>query len=140
LPKSKGEEDAMLATLHSQLHFVRNIQNVNTKGVKPLQSIRDETAEGIEEVTINMESLKDAFAKEEIKGRNRRLRRKRNELNTERIAGVEDWDPLSTAKEVIGRAGGKYFVVRSGKGPYETPGVELSSDPEVRLRGTIREA
>lgn len=134
LPKSKEEENAMLATLHSQLHFVRDIQKVNTDGVRPLQSIRDETAEGMKEITINMESLKDAFAKEEIKGRNKRPRRKRTEERLERVPGVEDWDPLSTAKETVQRGGGRYFIVRSGKGPQ----MEELLDPEVRLQGTVQ--
>src|SRR3954454_3409908 len=42
-PKSPVEEAEMLKTLHSQLHFVRDIQSVDTEGVEPLQSIRDET-------------------------------------------------------------------------------------------------
>lgn len=134
LPKSKEEEDAMLATLHSQLHFVRDIQKVNTDGVRPLQSIRDETPEGMEEITIDMESLKEAFAKEEIKGRNKRPRRKRAEARLERVPGVEDWDPLSTAKEIVERGGGRYFIVRSGKGtPTEKP-----LDPEVRLQDSFQ--
>src|SRR4030081_3089495 len=37
-PKSPEEEAEMLKTLHSQLHFVRDIQSVITDGVEPLQS------------------------------------------------------------------------------------------------------
>ncbi len=113
LPKSPKEEAEMLKTLHSQLHFVKDIQKVDTEGVEPLQSIRDETEEGVKDITIGMEELKEAFEKEEIKGRNRRPRRKRAEvLDTYE---VEDWDVLGTAGETVEFAGGKFFVVRSGK-------------------------
>jgi hypothetical protein len=103
----------MLETLHSQLHFVRDIQSVNTEGVEPLQSIRDETEEGIEEATIGMEDLKEAFLAEEIKGRNQRPRRKREEpVDTK---GVEDWDVLGTASKRVETPLGRFFVVKSGK-------------------------
>jgi hypothetical protein len=113
LPKSPEEEAEMLKTLHAQLHFVKDIQKVDTEGVEPLQSIRDETEEGIKDITIGMEKLKEAFEKEEIKGRNRRPRRRRGELVDPNE--VEDWDVLGTAGEKVELAGGKYFVVRSGK-------------------------
>jgi Asp-tRNA(Asn)/Glu-tRNA(Gln) amidotransferase C subunit len=113
LPTSPEEEAEMLKTLHSQLHFVKDIQKVDTEGVEPLQSIRDETEEGAKDITIGMNELKEAFEKEEIKGRNRRPRRRRVEVvNTN---GVEDWDVLGTAGEKVELAGGQYFVVRSGK-------------------------
>jgi len=102
----------MLKTLHSQLHFVRDIQSVNTEGLEPLQSIRDETEEGIENITIGLEDLKEAFEKEEIVGRNRRPRRKRGDpIDTK---GVEDWDVLGTATEKVVTPAGNFFVV-SGK-------------------------
>lgn len=103
----------MLKTLHSQLHFVRDIQSVDTEGVEPLQSIRDETEEGVKEATIGLEDLKNAFKNEEFVGRNRRPRRRRGEpVNTK---GVEDWDVLGTASEKAETPGGRFFVVRSGK-------------------------
>lgn len=111
----------MLDTLHQQLYFVRAIQSVNTDGVKPLQSIRDETDAGIKEITIGLESkeIKEALAKEEVRGRMRRPRRKRSDGGQGvRREGVEDWDVLGTAGSVVERAGGRYFVVRSGKGPH----------------------
>jgi Asp-tRNA(Asn)/Glu-tRNA(Gln) amidotransferase C subunit len=113
LPKSPEEEAEMLKTLHSQLHFVKDIQKVDTEGVEPLQSIRDETEEGIKDITIGMKELEEAFEKEEIKGRNKRPRRKRGEAVGTK--GVEDWDVLGTAGEKVELAGGKFFVVRSGK-------------------------
>lgn len=116
LPTSPAAEAKMLETLHSQLHFVRDIQKVNTDGVEPLRSIRDETEEGMQEVTIGIDQLKDAFASEAIKGRNKRPRRRRGEaVNTK---GVEDWDVLGTASEMVEMSGARYFVVRSGKGDH----------------------
>ncbi|TAQ89165.1 hypothetical protein B7494_g2546 [Chlorociboria aeruginascens] len=112
-PKSPEEEAEMLETLHSQLHFVRDIQGVDTDGVEPLRSIRDETEEGIKDATIGMDDLKEAFAKEEVKGRNRRPRRKRGgEVNTDT---VYNWDVFGAAGKIVEMAGGKYFVVKSGK-------------------------
>ena len=49
-PKDEAEEAKMLSTLSSQLHFVKDIQSVDTTGVEPLRSLRDETAEGEKEV------------------------------------------------------------------------------------------
>jgi hypothetical protein len=100
----------MLATLESQLHFVREIQAVNTTGIEPLQSIRDETEEGMQELTIGLDDLKDALAEETIVGRNRRPRRRR----VEEVEGMkqnehEKWDVLGLAERKIGR----YFVVDS---------------------------
>jgi len=92
---------------------VRDIQSVDTKGVEPLQSLRDETEEGIREATIGLNDLKDAFENEEIVGRNRRPRRKRGNLVDTK--GVEDWDVLGTATEKVETPGGRFFVVRSGK-------------------------
>jgi Asp-tRNA(Asn)/Glu-tRNA(Gln) amidotransferase C subunit len=112
-PRSPEEEAEMLQTLHSQLHFVRDIQNVNTEGVEPLQSIRDETEEGIREATIGMEELKEALAAEAIKGRNRRPKRRRGDpVDTK---GVEDWDVLGTASEKDETSLGSFFVVRGGQ-------------------------
>ncbi len=100
----------MIQTLESQLYFVRAIQSVDTSGVRPLQSIRDETAEAEKENEITMDSLRDAFAKEEtVPGKTRRIRRRRD-LPVD-AKGVEDWDALAQAPKKIGR----YFVVDTGK-------------------------
>lgn len=100
----------MLATLADQLHFVREIQNVDTSGVPPLQSLRDETDAGKAEMTIGMDELKDALAGEEVKGQYyNRLRRRRDEQPTK--SEVEDWDVLGQAR----RKAGRYFVVEGGK-------------------------
>lgn len=112
-PKSPEEEAEMLKTLHSQLHFVRDIQSVNTDGVEPLQSIRDETEEGIKDITIGLDDLREALQAEEIKGRNKRPRRKRDErVDTN---GVEDWNVLGTASKKVETPLGRYFIVKSGK-------------------------
>ena len=92
---------------------MRDIQSVDTEGVEPLQSIRDETEEGIKEATIGMKDLRRAFKDEVVIGRNKRPRRKRGRpVDTK---GVEDWDVLGTAGEKVELGGSRFFVVRSGK-------------------------
>jgi len=85
---------------------------VDTEGVEPLQSIRDETDEGIGEATVGLESLREALGREEVRGRGRRPRRRREVVDAREVEG---WDVLGTATEVVETAGGRYFVVRSGK-------------------------
>lgn len=68
----------MLSNLHTQLHFVRAIQAVDTTGVEPLRAIRDETVEGMNEQRISLETLKGILDKEELAGFRRRPRRLRN--------------------------------------------------------------
>ena len=121
-PETIAEEEAMIETLHSQLHFVKDIQKVNTEGVEPLISLRDETEEGIQDITVTMDTLKEAFVGEEIVGaRLRRPRRTREEGNPERVVGVEDWDPLSTSGQVVERGGGRYFVVKGLERKVDQP-------------------
>ncbi|KAK4101362.1 hypothetical protein N658DRAFT_425461 [Parathielavia hyrcaniae] len=113
-PSHPAESAALLRTLHAQLHFVRDIQRVDTAGVEPLSSIRDETPEGLREATVTLTTLRHALAEEEVYGRCRRPRRKRRGgMETGKVEeGVEDWDVLGCAAETVGR----YFVVRSGPG------------------------
>jgi Asp-tRNA(Asn)/Glu-tRNA(Gln) amidotransferase C subunit len=111
-PKSSEEESEMLKTLHSQLKFVRDTQSVNTDGVEPLQSIMDETESGIDEITIGKEQLKEAFAEEEVKGRNRRPRRVEAAVDKN---DAENWDILGTAGRTVDTPGGRFFVVKSSK-------------------------
>jgi len=100
----------MIRTLESQLHFVRAIQQVDTTGVEPLRSIRDETVAGLAEATISVERLKEALEGEETWGHCRRPRRRRDiPVDT---AGSENWEALGTAS----RTAGRYFVVKSSKG------------------------
>lgn len=109
LPKDPEEEAKMIDVLQSQLLFVRDIQAVDTRGVEPLRSIRDETEAGLKEATIGVDQLRDALAQETAVGRSRRPRRQRG---TEKAPPeVEGWKPLQTASQTTG----PYFVVRSGK-------------------------
>lgn len=107
----------MLKTLESQLHFVRAIREVDTTGVQPLIQLRDETEEGLEEITIGVEELKNALANETFVGKNKRPQQRRDAvpklIKTEECASDskrKTWDPLQTAQETVGA----YFVVRSG--------------------------
>lgn len=105
-PSDEAEEQRLIADLSSQLHFVREIQKVDTTGVEPLCSLRDETKAGREEATIGLDQLKDALAKEQIRGvYNTKIRR---QAGQEKPAEIE-WDPLSQATKKVGR----YFVVDS---------------------------
>lgn len=107
-PKDEQEEQKMLSTLSSQLHFVKDIQNVDTSGVEPLRSLRDETVEGEKESELGLEAMKDALAKEEIRGKHhKRIRRKRAPV--ENVEG--EWDVMGSATQKVGR----YFVVEGGK-------------------------
>lgn len=99
----------MIATLQSQLHFVKAVQRVDTKDLEPLQAIRDETKEARQASTIGLEDLKDALAKETHVGHYKRPRRVRERVESE----AENWDALSTAS----KKSGKYFVVESAKKP-----------------------
>ncbi|MCJ1388441.1 hypothetical protein MMC18_001288 [Xylographa bjoerkii] len=109
LPKTVEEESKMIQTLESQLHFVRAIKSVDTTGVQPLQSIRDETKEAAKENEITLESLQGDLAKEEVVGRSRRIRRKKDHAAARQ---EEDrFDPLAQASKRIGR----YIVVQTSK-------------------------
>ncbi|TKA30628.1 hypothetical protein B0A50_02348 [Salinomyces thailandicus] len=107
-PKDAEEESKMLETLASQLHFVRDIQQVDTTGVEPLQSLRDETASGENASELGMAALSVALGKEDVRGKfHKRIRRRRDVEQTDEAA----WDPLSTASKKVGR----FFVVEGGK-------------------------
>ena len=108
-PKDDTEEAKMLRTLSSQLHFVQEIQKSNTTGVQPLQSLRDETAQGEQEAELGLEALKEALAAEDVRGKfHPRIRRRRDSAQpTEK----DEWNVLGTA----GKKTGRYFVVEGGK-------------------------
>jgi Asp-tRNA(Asn)/Glu-tRNA(Gln) amidotransferase C subunit len=95
----------MIKTLESQLHFVREIQSVDTTGVEPLQAIREESEEAKVDLTIGLESLKDALSRERVSGRMRRPRRQ----DEQSMKPEDKWDPLGTADKTVSG----YFVVRS---------------------------
>ena len=109
LPKDEEEEAKMIQTLESQLHFVQAIQSVDTTGIEPLQSIRDETKEAEKENLITLETMQPDLEKEEVVGHSRRIRRKRD-LPVE-TKEKQDWDPLARAPKTFGR----YIVVETGK-------------------------
>ena len=100
----------MIATLQSQLHFVRAIQRVDTTGVEPLRAIRDETRDGLAEATIGLDTdaVRAALGAEEFLGHCRRPRRRRDVPAGADTKEAEDWDALGTASQTVGR----YFVVR----------------------------
>ncbi|KYK55739.1 hypothetical protein DCS_07703 [Drechmeria coniospora] len=104
-PSSQTHEDAMIAMLQSQLHFVRAVQRIDTTSVAPLSAIRDETDAAIGENTVGLDDLRHALAEEELVGHYKRPRRIRHQVRSD----AEKWDALSTAS----RKAGKYFVVES---------------------------
>lgn len=94
--------------------------------MEPLVTLRDETPEGIQELTIGLENprIKEALEAEKKVGRMGRVKRVRGDLGTGKGGegkGVEDrrsheekqWEPLRGAQ---GRTEGGYFVVESGRG------------------------
>ncbi|KAF4552749.1 Glutamyl-tRNA(Gln) amidotransferase subunit F, mitochondrial-like protein [Elsinoe fawcettii] len=109
-PKDKAEEDSLLLTLAQQLHFVKQIQNVDTTGVEPLTAIRDETETGKQAGELTVQMVQDVLSKEEVKGRYAPRRRRRK---TEEQASKKDWewDVLGNASRKVGR----YFVVEKTK-------------------------
>lgn len=98
----------MLSTLSAQLHFVKDIQAVDTTGVEPLRSLRDETANGEAQAELGVEALEDALEKETVRGKyHKRIRRNRDVAEKQ----TRDWDPLATAQKKVGR----FFVVEGEK-------------------------
>lgn len=104
-PTTPSEESALLDTLHTQLHFVRAIQAVDTTGVAPLTSIRNESST----VAVTLDDLKEALAGETnvgFRGRPRRMRESGREKVTEELL-VEE--------KTRDRRERGYYVVESGK-------------------------
>jgi len=113
-PETDDEEAKMLSTLASQLHFVREIQKVDTTGVEPLRAIRDETKAAEKEGEVTLESLKDAFAQEDVIGKHyKRIRRRQERPAADDNWNPEGWKPLDHAQRTVG----KYFVVDSSQTP-----------------------
>lgn len=110
-PSSPAEETTLLQTLHTQLHFVRAIQAVDTAGVSPLTSIRKETAAAAPVITLD--ALKDALAGETIVGFRRRPRRVRGgQADTLRERGEQEVLVEEKTRERRERG---YYVVESGR-------------------------
>ncbi|PGH23504.1 hypothetical protein AJ80_02458 [Polytolypa hystricis UAMH7299] len=110
-PSSPAEEEEMLKTLESQIHFVKEIQRVDTTDVSPLRSIRDETAEAQEEGTIHLRDLEASLGQERYVGRSRRIQRTKAEKLAHPDGETWDGDALKSASKTMGR----FFVVQSSK-------------------------
>ena len=96
------------------LHFVQAIQSVDTTGVEPLQSIRDETERAEKENEISLAAMQVHLDKEEVVGHSRRIRRKKDaKVESDKIL----WDPLDLASKKIGR----FIVVETGKSGDPSP-------------------
>ncbi|KAL5335271.1 hypothetical protein BJX70DRAFT_390750 [Aspergillus crustosus] len=102
-PSSPEEEQRMLETLEAQIHFVKEIQKVDTTGVKPLQSIRDESPKAVKENTIGLERLEEALAKERVVGRNKKIRRDNSPKNDRPDGDIWDGNALGHASETKGK-------------------------------------
>ena len=100
----------MIADLQSQLKFVQAIQSVDTRGVEPLQSIRDETQEAEREQEVTTASLQEEFDKEEVVGRRGRIKRRKDAPIPDK-EDIKGWDPLAQAPKKVGR----FFVVDTAK-------------------------
>lgn len=113
LPRSEVEEATMMKDLTSHLRFVQAVQQVDTEGVEPLQSIRDETRQGERESMVTVESLKEEFDKEVVVGKRGRIMRTKvsPQVNEGRKGDLEDWDVLAQASKKWGR----YFLVETDK-------------------------
>lgn len=108
-PADEEEEAVLLETLESQIHFVKQVQHVDTTRVEPLRSIRDETDQAVKESTIGLDDLREAMAKERVVGRSRRIHR----IQTDKDANLEpEWDgnALGYASKTVG----EFFVVQTG--------------------------
>ncbi|KAL5003560.1 hypothetical protein BDV10DRAFT_190921 [Aspergillus recurvatus] len=101
-PSSPEEEQQMLETLESQIHFVKEIQKVDTTGVEPLQAIRDESREAVKENTIGLERLREAMSKERVVGRNKRIQRIKSARNERPDGDAWDGNALGYASKTKG--------------------------------------
>ncbi|KAF2745923.1 hypothetical protein M011DRAFT_478691 [Sporormia fimetaria CBS 119925] len=107
-PESSEAGQKMLKTLSAQLHFVGEIQQVDTEGVNPLRAIRDETTATEKEQTVTLETLKNALVKERVVGKHyKRTQRLTDPVDAK---AAEDWNVLGSAE----RKAGRFFVVESG--------------------------
>ncbi|PSN63574.1 hypothetical protein BS50DRAFT_84140 [Corynespora cassiicola Philippines] len=106
LPKTPEDEKKMMDTLSAQLHFVGEVQRVDTSGVKPLSAIRDETMAAEKEQTIDLKALEDVLMGEKVIGKHyKRIQR----VTPPESSKAEDWDLFGSAK----RRERNFFVVES---------------------------
>lgn len=93
-PKTEEEEERMLNDLRDHVHFVKEIQMVDTSGVEPLVAIRDETSEHRQEHTITKESLAQYIDLEEKQGKNGTIRRRKDTYQiTSHTIESQPWEP-----------------------------------------------
>lgn len=122
----------MLQTLESQIHFVKEIQSVDTSGVAPLRSIRDETEIGQRKATVGLEDVESTLGLEKRVGMMQKIRRtkggeptypdgrevrsgkkvnkKSSSVEQDAQAG-DNWD--GNALQAASKREESYFVVRS---------------------------
>jgi Asp-tRNA(Asn)/Glu-tRNA(Gln) amidotransferase C subunit len=112
-PKNELAEAKLLKTLQAQIHFVKEIQKVDTTGIEPLRAIRDESTQATEEETITLADLQPYLDKEERFGRNGRLRR-RDGVDDHGDENAYTWDPFGMSAD-RSKKHGKHFVVKRPK-------------------------
>ncbi|KAL8632743.1 hypothetical protein Q9189_001596 [Teloschistes chrysophthalmus] len=113
IPKDTAESRRMQKDLQSQLEFVKAIQDIEIPNdVIPLQSIRDETAEGLGEQEIGCKTLEEQRGKEDVMGTRGRIKRRANDVKSNGLQNEEEkWDPLALAPRTVGR----YIAVNIAK-------------------------
>ena len=101
LPTSDAEEQQMIKDLESQLTFVQSIQEIDTEGIEPLQSIRDETKRAQEANIYDVSSMQKYLNQEAVYGKRRRISRiEDNSPEDTRLDGIYH---LSQAPKKRGR-------------------------------------
>jgi Asp-tRNA(Asn)/Glu-tRNA(Gln) amidotransferase C subunit len=129
-PKNKVEEDSMLNTLAAQIHFVKEIQKVDTTGVEPLVAIRDETDEAVREQMVTAHKLEQFFAQEEKVGPNGTIRRRKDGemvITDDRDSSPTHYEPADRLEapfelgrnETNRRIGNFFYVKRAKKDAQE---------------------
>ena len=99
----------MLETLRRQVHFVKQVQGVDTEGVEPLVCIRDETAEYAETNTLGLAQLKPWLDQEAV-DRNGTVRSRKPTRTWWRT-----WDVFKLGIDCgsgYPRTQGRYFVLK----------------------------
>lgn len=92
----------MLQDLHSQLAFVRAVQDVEIpEGIEPLQCVRDETEEGRREAEFGLEALREELGRERVVGKRGRIVR-----SAEGDRGDQNGDKDGIGKDRVERSGG----------------------------------
>ncbi len=105
-PDRATEKARMLRHMTSHIHFVREVQQVDTQDASALRSIRVETDSAFSDNQISIDSVKDALLSEETSGRHfMQIRR--------RIASTSDYKSNGGPKimDSAERKSGNYFVV-----------------------------